>query len=617
MKFLFLLFITFSLLQAETNYPRIGNYFLDANVTSLDIDSLSKCDFVVFDHMVSRMSPELLDTIHARNPECKIIAYVVSQEINLGHASWEGSLNASMLKEIQPEWWLKNSKGEAITFWPGTEMLNIGAGQPEVSSIKWNRYLASIVTDSILSDERWDGVYLDNCWNSVHWVDTLMDINRDGEPDEQWFADSLWESGMNLMLDLIREENPSKLVVGNGGYRYKKQLNGALFEDFPTWGSWWRLMDIYLDFDSTSYGTPFNLINSTTANSGDVSLQWMRYGLTSTLMGDGYFSYDFGADDHSQNWWFDEYDAELGAPLGSALFHNERVTASIDFENGFGNWSSGDWKMSTSIKNDAQWGSSVFEADVSGEEQWNQILRSDELIISEGSHLKFEFDLRVDAADSGANIFVILRKGDDYDSDVSLGNLKINSSIDTTISFYSDSSTVGSGYSLMIGVEQGAKVTLDNLTFSSNEDLYVTREFENGMVVINPSPRTQTISFPGYRKIVGTQDSNHNSGEDASSLNLNSRDGIILLKGTTPIVQHDISSSSVSIQSRNGAVSFDLSDITEPVKMIVSSPSGRIVFSKEITDHFLLSTENLATGAYIVKLLRNRSVIHQDKILLY
>ena len=45
---------------------------------------------------------------------------------------------------------------------------------------------------------------------------------------------------------------------------------------------------------------------------------YMRFGLAFTLMNDGYFSHELGDTDHGQDWWYDELDHKLGAPLGPA-----------------------------------------------------------------------------------------------------------------------------------------------------------------------------------------------------------------------------------------------------------------------------------------------------------
>jgi hypothetical protein len=58
------------------------------------------------------------------------------------------------------------------------------------------------------------------------------------------------------------------------------------------------------------------------------------------------------------------------------------------------------------------------------------------------------------------------------------------------------------------------------------------RRFENGIVLVNPKGNgTRTVQLdPGYRRIQGTQDRQTNNGQPASSVTLNERDGIILLR---------------------------------------------------------------------------------------
>lgn len=64
------------------------------------------------------------------------------------------------------------------------------------------------------------------------------------------------------------------------------------------------------------------------------------------------------------------------------------------------------------------------------------------------------------------------------------------------------------------------------------------RRFEQGMAIVNPKgngPRTVTIE-PGYRRIAGRQDPAVNTGQAATTVTLQDRDGILLvkLKGTRP-----------------------------------------------------------------------------------
>lgn len=58
------------------------------------------------------------------------------------------------------------------------------------------------------------------------------------------------------------------------------------------------------------------------------------------------------------------------------------------------------------------------------------------------------------------------------------------------------------------------------------------REFDNGLVIVNPggNGRRSVNVGSGWRRIRGTQDPTHNSGEAVQSLSLDERDGIILVR---------------------------------------------------------------------------------------
>jgi hypothetical protein len=68
------------------------------------------------------------------------------------------------------------------------------------------------------------------------------------------------------------------------------------------------------------------------------------------------------------------------------------------------------------------------------------------------------------------------------------------------------------------------------------DGVYV-RRFQNGLAIVNPKGNgTKTIDlaalFPGenYRRIAGTQDSATNNGEPVTSVTLDERNGLILVK---------------------------------------------------------------------------------------
>lgn len=68
-------------------------------------------------------------------------------------------------------------------------------------------------------------------------------------------------------------------------------------------------------------------------------------------------------------------------------------------------------------------------------------------------------------------------------------------------------------------------------TSASQNGVYI-REFQNGLVVVNPGGNgTQTVNVgSGWKRMTGTQDPIHNNGQVVQSFSLEDRDGIILLR---------------------------------------------------------------------------------------
>jgi hypothetical protein len=129
------------------------------------------------------------------------------------------------------------------------------------------------------------------------------------------------------MLKLTRELlGADGVIVTNGDSTDDLQpfVNGRMFETFPTpWeagGTWHGVMSNYLRLHSLVGSTPVFVINANTGNTGaDTDYKKVRFGLASTLMGDGFFSFDFGESDHGQLWEYDEQNVQLGTPLAGAF----------------------------------------------------------------------------------------------------------------------------------------------------------------------------------------------------------------------------------------------------------------------------------------------------------
>jgi len=125
-----------------------------------------------------------------------------------------------------------------------------------------------------------------------------LDINGDGRADSLDTVDSLWQQGLVRLFTTTRDSiGNGKLMIINGSSLpgYQGKINGRMFETFPApWegdGSWTASMEQYLQkLPGQNYPPTLYVINANTNNTGKKDdYQKMRFGLASTLMGDGLF----------------------------------------------------------------------------------------------------------------------------------------------------------------------------------------------------------------------------------------------------------------------------------------------------------------------------------------
>ncbi|MGE5425967.1 MAG: putative glycoside hydrolase [Bacillota bacterium] len=311
---------------AEPAYPRLANYFLKWEISSAEAEQLAKWDLLILDMEIQENNPDLIRHIRRLNPEIKILAYITSQEIYNDAGSFNNApLRGRLYQSLDDDWFLRSSSGSKVVNWPSTSMLNLSE---EVTRNKegyrYNEFLPRFIHEEIQATGLWDGVFYDNIWGDIAWVNGGdLDFDNDGRTESALVANSLWAEGVTKLLRLTRELcGPSFLIMGNGRvyWPYQPLLNGMMLEGFPSsWengGTWKGSMSTYLKLPSANSqpNTPvINLYNKKTED-----YQKLRYGLTSTLLGDGYFSRDYDVTDHGQTWWYDEYDVNLGTPKSQA-----------------------------------------------------------------------------------------------------------------------------------------------------------------------------------------------------------------------------------------------------------------------------------------------------------
>ena len=320
--------------------PKRANYYLAWEIPSAKIAELAKWDLLVLDMETQVRSLAALKKIRELNPDIIMLVYITPQEIKNDANTGYSIMRKKLAAGINPGWYLTDLGNNKLSFWPGTSLLNVADNSPEINGLQLNEYIAQFVAQDILSTGLWDGVFYDNAWKDVKWLtgDTV-DLNKDGQKDSD--IDSHWREGTRkIYTETRRLTNNRYIIVGNATSDvYKNDLNGIMLESFPSLG-WEETMRVY---SSNQEGLPqprINIINTNTGNKGNSNdFKKIRFGLASTLLLNGHYSFDFGDKDHAQTWWYDEYDLELGKPLAAAVSLNNKTQFKEDvwrreYENG-------------------------------------------------------------------------------------------------------------------------------------------------------------------------------------------------------------------------------------------------------------------------------------------
>lgn len=306
--------------RLSADYPRTFNFYLSWELSEATARELAKWPVVVLDMDMQVRAPQLLTLMRTLNPRIIILAYITPQEIRQDAANGYSPLRRELAAGIPEQWYLHNSSGARVGWWPGTYLLNVTSQVPVYNGQRWSDYLVNFVNTKILRTNLWDGVFYDNAWDNItYFAGKDIDINNDGAVDAT--ADASWRDGMRAIYQGTRHGAPSTILIGNGTTRaYQQDLDGMLLENFIP-GAWANTMATYRANQKAGQTT---LINANTANQGgSTNYQQMRFGLLSTLLEDGFYSYDKGDQDHGQTWQYDEYAVNLGTPAGdSYALHN-------------------------------------------------------------------------------------------------------------------------------------------------------------------------------------------------------------------------------------------------------------------------------------------------------
>lgn len=328
------------------DYPRIVAWQLNANKTP--VAELAKYDVVILDMNAQNTNPDIHARLRQLNPSIVILAYTspfeypkaprLAQIEPAGTGLWH-----DLGRGIQQEWYLKTWQGDQFSIWEGNVVFNLSRRASNGQT--YAQYLGDFLTDKLLATGKWDGVIFDTVHENISGWNENIDINGDGRKDTKDAIDVKWREGLSSLLQHLRDRNGENyLILTNGDGKLSTLNNGRMFESFPEFyeGGWTGSIDRYLQTERAGRSPRVNIINADTDNTGNFQdYDSVRFGLTSTLLANGYYNFDYGTNDRSFTPYYDEYAISLGRPSGAGYNVLEAASATVkagvwrrDFERG-------------------------------------------------------------------------------------------------------------------------------------------------------------------------------------------------------------------------------------------------------------------------------------------
>lgn len=327
-------------------FPRIANCYgagLSPQTSRKELDQLAKYDLLIGGTWCDWSKPKQVAAFQ-KNVAClrKINPYIIVLEFSSSApylAKWETQ------EGFPSDGWLLTPEGKAINGWPGSKMINLSHQDVIAWQVRRSR--------DAISTHAHHGTFIDCMAPQFDWwaceiatgKPCQIDADRDGQADTRVWLDESWKKAKLDMAQQVREAiGPNGVFMGNqAGRETFDVINGILLEDYLDYvldnnQPWRHVLDDYLFWTRTSYRPNVTTIVSGSGvqppfdadkilskaeqekllESGRKLEQRMRFGLTTALMGDGYFAYDLHTRWRGQHWWYPEYDAPLGYPRADA-----------------------------------------------------------------------------------------------------------------------------------------------------------------------------------------------------------------------------------------------------------------------------------------------------------
>lgn len=283
-----------------------------------------------------------------RNPQLLVGQYTVLNDAQTA-SNPKYAAEADKARELDKQnWWLRKADGSRVQWTNSFDTYDVNITpftRPDSKGRQWPEWLAERDYKKYFRPvPEFDIWYLDNVFENsrisqADWDNKGKDIDSN---DPRMIA--AYRAGQVAEWRQARQLDPGILLMGNTDHdvsmpEYKDRLNGAFLEALigKSWSieklkGWEAMMQRYHSAIRNTMRPKLVGFN-VWGDSNDYKL--FRYGYTSCLMDNGYFSFTDKAKGYSSVPWFDEYNVKLGKPLqGPQVSPWQHGVYRRDFANG-------------------------------------------------------------------------------------------------------------------------------------------------------------------------------------------------------------------------------------------------------------------------------------------
>lgn len=473
------------------------NVYLGRDIEG-DEAELARYDLLVLSPRVLE-EPNSLRRIRELNPDIQL--YMIFDLLS-GNDGDVNFLAEAFSENIHDEWKMRSTTGDILSTWPETFLGNITDHCPKVNGQTYRSYALRYLEKTVLPlMGEFDGLFLDECTESILWIDGSFDgefdLNNDRVADEPDSVVTWVRDGWLAMLDDIRSRHPNLPIIGNGNNSYFSQLNGRMFEDFPN-SSFEYLMGGLARMETfrMNQENPICLINATAETWEDTE---RRAGWAMGNFADMYLGFDGGPWEHNHMQWTElfEYDlgeAESGFRLeGSHLlerhYEHSKVVEGL-YSPVIGRWVGGDAAL---------WGDGSLQLTHLGQ-GWQPLISMDLGPEAAGKEVVFSMRYRVlEAPENGIRLYQAFRAhGGDTSDKVSLPTRIVYPGESGYILAEGESALKNrNDYFFYLAVSDHCKIVVDEIRVLTQRDTFLRRDYEEGVLVHSLSDNSMQLALEG------------------------------------------------------------------------------------------------------------------------